>query len=79
MPAKETECTEREAGKLELLSKTSSWMKLMFITPKFGADALILIVASIAINLLALALPIALMQSTTELFQTLVWVHCHGS
>ncbi|MES9857561.1 MAG: ABC transporter transmembrane domain-containing protein [Sedimenticola sp.] len=62
MPAKETECTEREAGKLELLSKTSSWMKLMFITPKFGADALILIVASIAINLLALALPIALMQ-----------------
>ncbi len=51
-----------QVGQLELLSKSSSWIRLMSMIPQFGNDALMLVIATVAINLLALAMPLALMQ-----------------
>lgn len=66
-------------GKLELLTDTSGWVRLMHIIPKFGMDAIVLVIATIMINLLALALPLTLMQVYDRIIpndsrSTLAWL-----
>lgn len=79
MSATEIEYTESKTGKLELLAKASNWIRLIFIIPKFSSDVFWLITASIIINLLALALPLSLMQVYDRIIpnssiNTLAWL-----
>ncbi|BHH85242.1 peptidase domain-containing ABC transporter [Desulforhopalus sp. 52FAK] len=65
--------------RLELLLRTRDWLKLLGLIPKFGSDGLMLITASVVINLLALALPLALMQVYDRIipnssYSTLGWL-----
>lgn len=66
-------------SKLELLTNAGGWVRLMRIIPKFGTDAMILVIATIVINLLSLALPLALMQVYDRIIpnashSTLAWL-----
>jgi len=64
---------------LSLAMKTRKWFRLMWCIPKSRTDSLMLITASVMINILALALPIALMQIYDRIipnssYTTMTWL-----
>lgn len=79
MSADEIRFTKGRSGTLDLIEKTSTWPKLMSVLPKWSSDAFVLITASVVVNLLALALPLSLMQVYDRIipnssFSTLAWL-----
>lgn len=79
MTKSQADYTAISSRRLQLLLKTSHWLKLIRVIPKFREDGTLLIAASVVINLLALALPLALMQVYDRIipnlsYSTLSWL-----
>lgn len=79
MPTTESFVSSPTERQLELLLRTRDWWKLFQIIPKLGSDGIMLVTASIVINVLSLALPLALMQVYDRIipntsYSTLSWL-----
>lgn len=71
--------TDSQLKILSLAVRSRDWLRLMWRIPKSKTDSLLLILASVMINILALALPVALMQIYDRIipnssYTTMTWL-----